>query len=227
MDSNTILELQSDLEIALQCLPRFQAQLPDVLKPLVNLAPRKGVRAHVSLRHAAKGRQIKRNAPAETWKTGPDFVLAISYEANTAEDREEAERHPAQTPVAAAPAQRTEDPVRDLVCALARAERDPQLNFVSLKWFRDAYLPQQGFAWATAPESRQRVLVEALDRRWVLTGKIANPKNPQFPVTAIRVNRPLPEVREVLGKDETSESDFAPAVIRGEQLSQTVLRERR
>lgn len=118
-------------------------------------------------------------------------------------------------------------PVQDLLRTLAGAEQDPHWGFVALKWFRDAYLPQQGFAWAETPENRQRVLVEAINRKWVLTSKVANPKNPQYPVTAIKTNRPLPEVRQLLEQAGGLRAIFAPITISGERLSETVLRERR
>src|SRR6185437_4318268 len=38
--------------------------------------------------------------------------------------------------------------------ALRRAETAPGHSFVALKWFRDSYLPRQGFAWAESQESR-------------------------------------------------------------------------
>jgi hypothetical protein len=117
--------------------------------------------------------------------------------------------------------------VRQLLLALAKAERDPQLGFVALKWFRDTYLPRQGVIWADTPENRQRILVEAINRRWIVTSKIPNPKNPRYPVTAIKINRPLPEVRQLLEQEECLRTTFAPITIAGERLSATVLRERR
>jgi hypothetical protein len=61
----------------------------------------------------------------------------------------------------------------------------------------------------------------------VLTSKVPNPKSPAFPVTAIRLNRSLPEVAEILGAPAPPPAEFSPIAIRGEELSQTVLRERR
>ena len=229
MNTETILEVQSELEIALQSLPGFQAQLPDVLKPLVKLAPPKGVRACVSLRHAGKKpRQVKRNAPADSWSASSGLV-SISYSAAPREETADVETQaPTEVVTVVRPQRpRSEDPARELLRALARAENDPQLGFVSLKWFRDTYLPQQGSTWAAAPENRQRVLAETIENRWILTSKVPNPKNPQYPVTAIRINRPLPEVREMLEQEGALGSDFAPIAISGERLSETVLRERR
>lgn len=226
----TISEVQSEIETALKRLSGFAAQLPDVLKPLVRLAPPKGVRAQVSLRRAKTERQVKRNAPADSWS--PDSgLVSISYETSPAEeadtvgtqasDRARADVSPEPTS--------SEDPARDLVLALARAEHDPHLgfNFVSLKWFRDTYVPQQEYAWAVAPENRQRVLADAINRKWILTSHVPNPKNPQYPVTAIRVNRPLADVRKILDQEAGFGSAFAPITIPGERLSETVLRERR
>jgi hypothetical protein len=162
-------------------------------------------------------------------------MIAISYRPATpeedqaieptAEDVPASRSKPAET--AAKPAETASDPAQDIVVALAKAEKDPQLGFVSLKWFRDTYLPQQGYPWAAIPDERQRVLVSAIDRNWILTSRVANPKNPQFPVTAIKVNRPLSEVHNILEREPGSRSGFNPIAMRGEPLSQTVLRERR
>ena len=225
----TILEVQSEIETALQRLPGLAAQLPDVLRALVKLAPPKGARAQVSLRHARTERQVKRNAPADSWS--PDSgLVSISYDASPAEEADALKTQAADTahPEALTQPASAEDPARDLVLALARAEHDPQLGFVSLKWFRDAYLPQQGYAWAVTPENRQRVLADAINnRKWILTSHVPNPKNPRYPVTAIRVNRPLADVRKILDQEAGLGSQFAPITIAGERLSETVLRERR
>jgi hypothetical protein len=232
----TILEEQSEIEAALDHLPALAAQLPAALKPLVRLSPRKGFRVQVSLRrgNAKDSRQVKQNAPARSWL--PDSgLVAIMYRPSTPEEDQAAEStvedvqdslaKPAET--ATKPAETASDPVQDIVMALARAEKDPQLGFVSLKWFRDTYLPQQGYPWAAIPDERQRVLVNAIDRNWILTSRVANPKNPQFPVTAIKVNRPLSEVHSILEQEPGPRSGFNPVAMRGEPLSQTVLRERR
>jgi hypothetical protein len=232
----TILEEQSEIEAALDHLPALAAQLPAALKPLVRLSPRKGFRVQVSLRrgNAKDSRQVKQNAPASRWL--PDSgLVAIMYRPSTPEEDQAAEStvedvqdslaKPAET--APKPAETASDPVQDIVMALARAEKDPQLGFVSLKWFRDTYLPQQGYPWAAIPDERQRVLVNAIDRNWILTSRVANPKNPQFPVTAIKVNRPLSEVHSILEQEPGPRSGFNPVAMRGEPLSQTVLRERR
>lgn len=120
-----------------------------------------------------------------------------------------------------------EDRLSDLLRALDRAEGRPGYEFVSLKWFRDAALVREGFSWAADEFTRHDVLREAIDRRWILTSKVANPRPPHFPVTAIRVNRQMPEVNAALGNRTGNSPAFRPIPIRGESLSATVLRDRR
>ena len=119
-----------------------------------------------------------------------------------------------------------ENPARDLIRALERAERERR-SFVALKWFRDQYLPQQGFPWAVSPEARQSAIRQVIEGRWVLTSKVPNPKTPEFPVTAIALNRPHPRVQEILANMPPSGDDFEPIEISGEPLSATILRDRR
>lgn len=118
------------------------------------------------------------------------------------------------------------DRTSDLIRALDRAESRPGYEFVALKWFRDTVLPAEGFTWAGDLSARQATLREAIEKRLILTSKMPNPKSPQFPVTAIRLNRLMPEVRAVLGSRGEEGSDFQPVPIRGENLSMTVLRDR-
>lgn len=119
------------------------------------------------------------------------------------------------------------DPLSDLIRALDRAESRRGYDFVSLKWFRDAALLSEGYSWASSDAMRQNVLRSAIDKRLILTSKVPNPKSPQFPVTAIRLNRLMPEVKTILGSGDDNALDFHPVEIRGENLSATVLRERR
>ncbi|HEV2099216.1 MAG TPA: hypothetical protein VGR45_09855 [Stellaceae bacterium] len=120
-----------------------------------------------------------------------------------------------------------EDRLSDLLRALGRAEGRPGYEFVSLKWFRDTALVHEGFQWAADESARHDALREAIDRRWILTSKVANPRPPHFPVTAIRLNRQMPEVNAVLGNRAGSLPAFRPVSIRGEPLSATVLSDRR
>jgi hypothetical protein len=120
-----------------------------------------------------------------------------------------------------------EDRLADLVRALDRAEGRPGYEFISLKWFRDTALVHDGYSWASDEFARHDLLREAIDRRWILTSKVANPRPPNFPVTAIRLKRQMPEVNAALGTRSGSPPVFRPTTIRGEPLSETVLRDRR
>lgn len=116
-----------------------------------------------------------------------------------------------------------------LIKALDRAESTPGWNFVSLKKFRDEVLPSEAFPpgkFQPTDVHWREAIARAIDKRLVLTGKVPNPKSPQFPVTTIRLNRMMPEVQAVLGKPK-ADLDFHPIHIKGEPLSATILRERR
>src|SRR5271157_26589 len=115
----------------------------------------------------------------------------------------------------------------ELLKALDRAEATPGWSFVPLKKFRDEILAVAHTASIRTEVERESVLRSAIEKGFVLTRKVHNPKNPQFPVTTVRVNRLRPEVRAVLGQGEGPDLDFHPVEIRGEPLSATVLRERR
>jgi hypothetical protein len=98
---------------------------------------------------------------------------------------------------------------------------------VSLKWFRDMALLSEGYSWANSDTMRRTVLRNVIERRLVFTSTVANPKAPQLPVTAIRLNRLLPEDKKILGGEDDGGLDFDPVEIRGENLSATIVRERR
>jgi hypothetical protein len=73
-------------------------------------------------------------------------------------------------------------------------------DFVSLKWFRDVVLKAESFEWAQSDAARQAVLRESIEGRLVLTSNVQNPKSPQFPVTAIRLNRLLTDTGDSGGR---------------------------
>jgi hypothetical protein len=175
------------------------------------------------------GRKKRKNASADHWSpdlgdkvwvnfvpdtSNPDVIVAGPKE--SVPDESHAKKSDATA----------SEPMSDIVRTLDRVESRPGYQFVALKWFRDVALPGEGFEWAQADSARQSILREAIERRLILISKVPNPKSPQFPVTAIRLNRLLPEIQAILG-GQVSDSDFRPADIRGEQLSATILRERR
>jgi hypothetical protein len=118
----------------------------------------------------------------------------------------------------------------ELLRALDRAESKPGWSFVPLKKFRDDILPLE--ARESIPSLRteveqRHILQSVIDKRFVLVGKVPNPKSPQFPVTTIRLNRLMPQVKVALGREGNLDADFHPIEIQGEPLSTTILRERR
>ncbi len=118
----------------------------------------------------------------------------------------------------------------ELLRALDRAESKPGWNFVPLKKFRDEILPTERPEYIpslrTDVEQRQ-MLQSVIDKRFVLVSKVPNPKAPQFPVTTVRLNRLMPQVKVALGQVVDFDQEFRPIEIRGEPLSETILRERR
>jgi len=187
--SATISEIQSEIEGALDCLRGLEQRslLPRELLPLLRLAPPDGGSVHVSLRLRESGRPLRPADPARAW-VPQSGGLWIVFEA-PAELRASG---PAAPPVA------IEAALPDFVRALDHAEKDPQLQFVSLKWFRDTYLLKRGLAWASDMETSRRLVQVATESGMVTTDKVPNPRLPSFPVTSLRLNRAHPEVRRIL-----------------------------
>jgi hypothetical protein len=197
---------------------KLAQRIPEVLREIGLLRP--GYQCEVRLHHG--NRKKRKEAEFEAnWDPDTDSIRIVCSPME-----EEIETATSKSPASSnlAPA---EDRFSDLIRALDRAERRPGYQFVSLKWFRDSALGHEGFAWAVDEFARHDVLREAIDRRWILTSKVANPRPPQFPVTAIRLNRQMPEVNAALGSRADSLPNFRPVSIRGEPLSATVLRDRR
>lgn len=207
-----------DLESLLE--QRFSGSLESIPQQF-NLA---GYRLHVSL-HDKKSRRKKRhNASAGSWSP-ESGEIRVSFEPSSEAPGVSADRI-AKERGEEATVQSSSGALCDLIRHLDRAESRPGYGFVALKWFRDAVLPAVRPEWADSGV-RNSALREALDKRFILTSKVPNPKSPEFPVTAIRVNRSLAETRAILGSPETAEAGFQPVEIRGEPISATILRERR
>jgi hypothetical protein len=184
-----------------------------------------------SARLHGKSRDKKRTASFEkSWSPDTDSIH-IRFE-RTPEQASRASQPGARGTATAPPnsagkSGAVTDPLSDLIQALDRAESRPGFAFVALKWFRDAALPAEGFSWASADSVRQDALRDAIEKRLILTSRVPNPRSPQFPVTAIRLNRLMPVVRAILGTRDEGLPDFQPVPIRGENLSVTILRDRR
>jgi hypothetical protein len=195
--------------------------LPDFLRQLGVLP--QGYQCDV---HLHRGNRKKRSTAKFEGNWDPDTDSVRIAFSPVEEDDEVASDEISSSPRAATPAP-AEVRLFELVRALDRAESRPGYDFVSLKWFRDSALAHEAFPWASDEATRHDLLREAIDRRWILTSKVANPRPPNFPVTAIRLNRLLPEVNAALGGHNSGVPAFSPIRIRGESLSATVLHDRR
>jgi len=197
---NTISDLEQDLEDAIDHVRRLDAdgRLPAELRPLLLLAPVEGTSVHVSLRHRDLARQIRRNHGAQAFSQN-DCGVWIVFEAPLPEASRDAGRAPSGDARGPSNDRNTGPrPFDEFVLALNDAENQPQLTFVSLKWFRDTFLVKSGYRWAQDIEMPRRLLQEATERDIVLTSRVPNPKQPEFPVTSIRLNREHPDVRRIL-----------------------------
>jgi hypothetical protein len=188
---STISELESDLQRCLASLHELDERgaLPRELKPLLALAPPDGASVHVSLRQRESGRQLRLAAPAQSWAPrvcGAWVVYELPQVGGGAAG------------ASARPIEGTGNPLEDFIAALDHVERDPHLRFVSLKWFRDTYLPRRGYDWANDPDLPRQIVHEAAEAEMILTSKVPNPKTPEFPVTTIQLNRTHPQVLRIL-----------------------------
>jgi hypothetical protein len=192
----------------------------------------RGVHPVVTFRHDnAQQRKLRDDASFEKHFTEKwdERVILISF----AFDESGGERPhrvtvpPTIPPQRAVSAGKTDDvgkpeEIEALIRALSRAQSRPT-GFVGLKWFRDSGMSAEP---ALSNVDRGQLLRVAIERGIVRTGKVNNPKNPEFPVTSIWLENSAPEVRRVLAARQTGVS-FAPVSLRGEPLSRTVARERR
>jgi hypothetical protein len=225
-----------------QVEPRFadelEAPLKTALKKLGYSIP-ESFRLRVNLLQA-NGRKKRSDAGAYTWapesepmqfwlepftaaKTDSAFVASVGPEGvmpASAAANPQSLHGVSDTSISVHPAE------AELLRALDRAESTPGWSFVSLKKFRDEILPSANVPSIRSDVERQSVIASAIEKRFVLTGKVQNPKSPQFPVTSIRLNRLMPAVQEVLGLSKKN-LDFHPIHIKGEPLSAIILRERR
>ncbi len=184
------------------------------------------------------GRKKRSNAAAQSWS--PDSGrIEIRFEPTSQEQEELCSRTPRRTEnttssehegsaaKSADSSPHLHPAEAELLRALNRAESKPGWNFVPLKKFRDEILPQEHLTLMRTEVEQHSTLRSVIEKRFVLLGKVPNPKSPQFPVTTIRLNRLMSEVRVALGQKANADLDFQPVEIQGEPLSATILRERR
>ena len=206
------------------------SQDPGMARALQFLCP-PGYQAIVEL-CSENGRSKRRNANADEWSPEEDEIR-IYFERTDdapAAPRPARTAKPAAARVAAAASAEVDDSqqamlpadmdasIHELCLTLAEAERGGHA-FISLKWFRDSFLPRKTYRWNQNPESRQTVLAEAIQRGVVMTSKIANPKTPAYPTTTIRLNRAEAGIPEEAQR-------FHPVAVEGEAIDEEMDMER-
>jgi len=228
-------------EVEPQLAQKLDAPWKDILQELSFPVPDTGYRLRVSL-YNAKGRKKPSNAAAENWSPTSSDRAEIWFEPAPSQRKGLVARTPRIAERVSSPKAKevSEDPPAqnvsvhhaeaDLLKALDRAESKPGWSFVSLKKFRDEILPSEPFAPSAFQPTDvhwQNLLRSAIEKRFILVGKVPNPKSQQFPVTTVRLNRLMPEVKAILGSGgDDADLAFRPVEIKGEPLSATVIRER-
>lgn len=159
------------------------------------------IRAQVELRHASpEGRKVRSDSTQAYDPT--ELCLIITFTPRRAESS------------------RFAPLVRSLEAARSGKE------FVSLKWFRDKFLPTQPAFQSCSEPERHQALLEAIEQGIVLTGSVPDPDPKKPHITTVTVNYSHSEVLKIFGQNERS-SVFRPVKIQGEPLSHTVSRDRR
>jgi hypothetical protein len=168
------------------------------------------------------GRDMHDHAAAHYWRPESGHIAKIWYEDSPhkviAKQADVVREAPVPTRIA------LPEELRDIVRELDRAERGKP--YVVSGWFLDSWLAASRLVWAVEPAVRKRALTEAIDAGLVLTAKVPNPKNPDWPSTTLRLDRTRSEVADVLASSNRLPA-FEPVEVRGEPVSETIIRERR
>jgi len=225
------MEAKNVKEVELEFGRKLDHPLAEILQDLGYTLPQ-SYQIKTSLLDST-GRKKRSNASADNWSPESGRI-EIRFEAVAQEQRQikpeisrtVANDSPLELSKYAKAVPGVHPAEAELLIALDRAESRPGWSFVPLKKFRDEILPTERFAYMRTDVEHRNVLNSVIEKKFVLVGKVPNPKAPQFPVTTIRLNRLMPEVKAVLGKNGSPELDFHPVEIPGEPLSTTILRER-
>jgi hypothetical protein len=210
-----IEDLEDALARALVAVRELDAggALPPVLQPLTLLAAPRGFVVNVELRPFEDPDHPGEFAEDSRWDARKGDVL-ITYEQGRDDgwrDERRDERRGWRDGPSELPA--TPDPtlaIEDVVRVLGRAEDDPNFSFVALKFLRDQLLPRH-VAWAAIPHEAQIQINRAIDAGAVATTKVENPRQPQYPVTAVKLNRDNEIVQRVLAAAGSSAAASAAA----------------
>jgi len=195
-------ELERAIAQALTKLRELSAQnaLPPVLQPLTLIAPPRGFVVQVELTPYTD------HARPDDWNRDPRWdarngELRIGYEPardEPARDERGWYGDDLRGPQAVSGPIDPQVALRDIVRVVGRAEGDPAFKFLALKFLRDQLLPRQ-IAWGSLPNEAQIQINFAIDQGVLVTSKVENPRAPQYPVTAVQLNREHPLVRSMIG----------------------------
>ena len=219
-------------EVELEFGKKLDSALADILQDLGYSVPQSH-QIKASLLDS-NGRKKRSSASAEHWspvlgrlEIRFEPVAQQQKQVNSAASQPAARQSPAKPEKLSMAMPGVHPAEADLLIVLDQAESRPGWNFVPLKKFRDEILPQEHLPSMRTDVERRSALASVIEKKFVLLGKVINPKSPQFPVTTLRLNRLMPEVKVVLGQTNSQDLDFHPVEISGEPLSATILRERR
>lgn len=218
-----IQDVTLDIEHGLASLKSLKpSDLPTALQGLRQL-PLGDYEPRVSIRYRDGGRKIRSDADASYFEPEACEVV-IRF---VASDELQDDNGPTDADVPKAGGGRAG--ARDYETAMEQllgdlAEVESAREFVSLKWFRDQYLPSRGHDWAGDPRDNGVLLRHATGQRLILTNQVPNPNNPLHPVTAIRVNRRHPRFHT---STPSQQARFERVRMRGGAIADTVLGDRR
>jgi len=152
----------------------------------------------------------------DTSEDGDNFApIAVAPHANG----ETPPRRPLELVV---PQPRTVDPLAERVISSLDAQ-ERRRDFVWAGFVVKDLLPAQGIE----PREAQTLFDRLVDEGVLLLEKRANPNNPDFKTTVVKLNRDNDAVQAVLARVGNSIKSFQPVPIRGEPASATLIRERR
>jgi len=208
-------ELQRQIEDSLEAV-QAMSHLPSELQGLRLLVPH-DVTPRVMIRNIQKDRRLRSDASAEYFRPH-ECEVVVRFDSYSDHDAEEPTRGVSTKEEVS---RRTE--IDELIEALEQAECSR--DFVGLKWFRDHFLPAEGYGWASDRGRAGRLIREATDDKLLLTSQVPNPRDPMQPTTAIRINRSHPRFRKP--RVTSQPPAVTPIRIRGKSLSATILEGRR
>ncbi|MSR47276.1 MAG: hypothetical protein EXS13_09450 [Planctomycetes bacterium] len=218
MRNDPLPALERALADALAMVRELHAQgaLPPVLEALTLIAPPRGFVAQPELKpftdHARPDEWSResvwdpRNGTVQLYfepanESHAPRAPERSHQGDRGDRSNQGDRGWRQAPVAPPPPAlalpSTEQAQHDLIAVVARAESDSAFKFLALKYLRDQLLPRH-VAWGVLQSEGQIQINRAIEAGMLVTGKVENPRMPQYPVTTVTLNREHPAVQAQL-----------------------------